>query len=152
MKKILFPVIVLIIIIIAGIAIYASTKGEEKSDNNSLDIATETNNTSEQSSDDFKPGDSISVDNPVAILFYGNGCPHCEDVDKWITENNVTEKVKFDRLEVWYNKDNSKILSEKADSCELAENSVGVPFLYDIENNKCMSGTDKVIDFFKSKI
>lgn len=149
MKKIIFPLVVLVIIVVAGIAIYASTKGQGSSADENKNTDTESQG---QTSDNFKSGDSVTVENPVAILFYGNGCPHCADVEEWIKENNVSEKVKFDQLEVWYNKDNAAKLIEKAEACGLSANSVGVPFLYDIENNKCLSGSDKVEEYFKSKI
>jgi glutaredoxin-related protein len=85
-------------------------------------------------------------------LFYGDTCPHCKTVSDWLEKNNVSEKVKFDHLEVYRDKNNSKLLTEKAKSCGLDEYDIGVPFLYDLENNKCVSGSDKIIEFFESKI
>lgn len=82
------------------------------------------------------------------ILFYGEGCPHCKNVDDYIEQNNIAEKVKFTNLEVWYNKNNQKIITEVAKRCKINSNEVGVPLLYD--GTKCYSGDVDTIDFFKN--
>lgn len=155
MKKILFSIVVLVIIIVAGIAIYSSTKGEEK--NSVQGGATESeqqvdNNQTNNSVSEKSTEESTKTDGAIAILFYGYTCPHCKNVNDWLEKNNVKDKVKFDHLEVYKNKDNYNLLTDKAKSCGLDENNIGVPFLYDIENNKCMSGSDKIIGFFESKM
>lgn len=97
---------------------------------------------------------------PVAIpegtiLFYGEGCSHCKIVDDFISQNKVEDKVKFTRLEVWYNKNNQTILGEVILKCGINSNQVGVPFLYDPsagsgQAGKCFEGQDDVINFFKN--
>lgn len=149
MKKILFPIVILVIIIVAGIAIYSSTKGEEKNSEQQTTAEPEQveNNQVENSTEE-----SAKTEGAIAILFYGYTCGYCKDVNDWLEKNNVKDKVKFDHLEVYKDKNNNNLLTEKAKSCGLDENRIGVPFLYDIENNKCMSGSDKIIEFFESKI
>jgi hypothetical protein len=86
------------------------------------------------------------------ILFYGTGCPHCVKVDEFLTANNIAAKVKFSKLEVFYNQDNAKLLGEKATACGLDTQSIGVPFLYDPNNNpKCLTGDVDVTNYFKQK-
>lgn len=154
MKKILFPIVILVIIIIAGIAIYSSTKGEEK--NGEQQLATEPeqieNNQTNNTDTEEPTEQSTKADGAIAILFYGYSCPHCKTVNDWLEKNNIKEKIKFDHLEVYKDKGNNNLLTEKAKSCGLDEYSIGVPFLYDIEKNECMSGSDKIIEFFESKI
>ena len=84
------------------------------------------------------------------ILFYGEGCPHCKNVDEFITQNKITDKVKFANLEVWSNKDNQIILGEVALKCGINSGSVGVPLLYD-GNSKCHIGDIDAIDFLKAQ-
>ena len=84
------------------------------------------------------------------VLFYGQGCPHCKDVDNFITQNKIEEKVKITRLEVWYNKSNQGILAEVAKKCGITADSVGVPFLYD-GNGKCYIGEVDVPNFLKTQ-
>ena len=83
------------------------------------------------------------------ILFYGQGCPHCKIVDDFITQNKIEDKVKFTRLEVWYNKDNQAIIAEAAKKCQITSDQVRVPLLYDGKN--CFTGDVDVINFFKTQ-
>lgn len=82
-------------------------------------------------------------------LFYGDGCPHCEIVDKYILENKVEEKVSFDKKEVYNNQENQRELIEKARICNIPVNNIGVPFLWDGQN--CLIGDQDIINFFKLK-
>jgi len=87
---------------------------------------------------------------PTGIVeFYGQGCPHCADVDAFVVANNIDQKVKFTKLEVWYNKSNAELLGQVAQKCGITSNSVGVPFLYD-GNGKCIIGETDVINFYKN--
>jgi glutaredoxin len=86
------------------------------------------------------------------IFFYGNGCPHCAIVEKYFTENNVEAKVKFSKDEVFGNKENAALLGDKANSCGLNTDSIGVPFVWDGSTGKCYEGDADVIQFFSSKI
>ena len=90
------------------------------------------------------------IDAGGIILFYGAGCPHCKIVDDFISENNVKEKVLFTKLEVFHNKNNAKILADKARACGLDTSRVGVPFLWD--GQSCFIGDVDVIKFFQDKI
>lgn len=83
------------------------------------------------------------------IFFYGKECPHCIETEKFLAENNVAEKIKFDSLEVWYNKKNAALLQEKALECSLKKEEIGVPFLY--SNGKCLIGSPDIENFFQDK-
>jgi len=82
------------------------------------------------------------------VLFYGDGCSHCADVEAFVKANNIEEKVKFTKLEVWYNKNNAALLGQVAQTCKITTSSVGVPFLYD--GKSCLIGGPDVINFFKN--
>ena len=84
---------------------------------------------------------------PKAILFYGDTCPHCENVEEYINAHNLESKVPFQRLEVFNNQANANLLSKKASACGMNTDSVGVPFLYD--GSKCYMGDEEVMSFFK---
>ena len=86
------------------------------------------------------------------ILFYGDGCPHCKNVDDYIAANNVATKVSFEEKEVFNNQSNAKILENVAGFCGLPTDKVSVPFLWDGQNKKCMVGDIDVINFFSEKI
>ncbi|MEK7664768.1 MAG: hypothetical protein AAB361_01355 [Patescibacteria group bacterium] len=97
---------------------------------------------------DKSQADKNEPDNQI-ILFYGEGCPHCKIVDDYIAENKIEEKVSFVRKEIYNDYDNQKILVEKAKICNIATDSIGVPFLWDGE--KCLVGDQSIINFFKTK-
>jgi glutaredoxin-related protein len=98
-----------------------------------------------------KPEGATAITSDI-ILFYGRECPHCQDVDKFLEENQMAEKVEFDRLEVFHNQANGKILTEKAQKCGIEnEKEIGVPLVYDIQENKCFIGTPEIEDFFAKK-
>ena len=84
------------------------------------------------------------------VLFYGQGCPHCADVEKFIADNNIDQKVKITRLEVWYNRSNAALLAQVAQKCGINSGSVGVPFLYD-GVGKCYIGEVDVPNFLKTQ-
>jgi len=84
------------------------------------------------------------------VEFYGQGCPHCADVDAFVKANNIDQKVKFTKLEVWYDKNNAVLLAQVAQKCGITSGSVGVPFLYD-GNGKCFIGEVDVINFYKAQ-
>lgn len=90
------------------------------------------------------------IDVSGIILFYGDGCPHCKIVDDFISQNKIEDKIKFTRLEVFNNKDNAKILTDKAAVCGLDTSQIGVPFLWD--GQSCFAGDVDVIKFFQDKI
>ncbi|MBI4778918.1 hypothetical protein HY797_00505 [Candidatus Falkowbacteria bacterium] len=83
------------------------------------------------------------------ILFYGDGCPHCAIVEKYIEENNIKNIISFAEKEVYYNQANAKELEAKAKICGLPVNSIGVPFLWSGET--CLVGDKDIINFFKQK-
>jgi len=83
------------------------------------------------------------------VLFYGDGCPHCALVEKFVSENDIEAKVPFTKKEVYYNKQNANELTEKAEICGMPTDSIGVPFLWD--GSKCLVGDQPIIDFFKLK-
>jgi glutaredoxin len=85
-------------------------------------------------------------------LFYSNDCPHCVKVENYIQENNIQDKVSFVPKNIDQNTANVKELQEKARLCGLADGSLGVPFLWDGQNNICLMGDEDIIDFFEQKI
>ena len=90
--------------------------------------------------------------NNGTILFYGNGCPHCAKVEEYIEANKVEDKIQFSTKEVFsfWHKKNAQLLMEKAASCGLSTDGIGVPFLWD--GSRCLVGDQDIINFFKEKI
>lgn len=109
--------------------------------------------TSQRSSSD--EADFTVYDNPDLIFYWGNGCPHCENVEDWLNQNNQDNKIKVNYKEVYSNKDNLTSLYDTAKQfCpEIIENgNIGVPTGFDPVAKKCIQGDSSIIEFLTSKL
>ncbi|MBM3256440.1 MAG: hypothetical protein FJZ04_03170 [Candidatus Moranbacteria bacterium] len=80
------------------------------------------------------------------IFFWGEGCPHCENVENFFAENgNLDQKMNIKKIEVFGNQEAQKLFLEKIKECGLA--SSGVPVLY--QDGKCVQGDKSIIDELK---
>lgn len=86
-------------------------------------------------------------------LFWGVGCPHCEKVKEYISQNNIEAKVKIAYKEVYNDSNNQKILETTVQKCPEIDSSrgIGVPLAFDTKNNKCLYGDTPIIDWLKTK-
>ncbi len=81
--------------------------------------------------------------------FWGNGCPHCANVQAFFDSWDKKDQVNINKLEVWNSPANAKLMQERAKYCGIAPSGMGVPFLFTPEG-KCLSGDTPIIEFFKS--
>lgn len=110
-------------------------------------------NSVSQEKDTYK--DYPVYDNPDLVFYWGNGCPHCENVEKWLKENNADQKLKINYKEVYYNKDNQTELYNTAQQyCSeiIQDGSIGVPTGFDPVNKKCIQGDTPIIEFLSAKL
>lgn len=84
------------------------------------------------------------------VFYYGNTCPHCKDVEDWMSSNKIEEKLKITKKEVYDNRNNASELVSTAQKCGLNTSSIGVPFLY-TQEGKCLIGTPDIINYLKEK-
>lgn len=87
------------------------------------------------------------------ILFYGNGCPHCAQVEQYISDNAVDEKIDIDMKEIYFNRDNLADLQVYLDKLGLDTHQIWVPFLVINNEDECsyINGSQPIIDFFQAK-
>lgn len=84
------------------------------------------------------------------ILYYGDTCPHCKIVEKYLLDNKVADKLKIVQKEIFNNMENASDMAERASICKLDIQKIGVPFLY--YQSKCYMGDQEVISFFENKL
>lgn len=144
-NKIIIPTILFIVILVFSIVLLAINKNKETSQKENKE-QTEVTVQPTPIQQETTPS---SQEKSEIILFYGDGCPHCAVVEDYIKENKIKDKISFEEKEVYYNQQNSKELSEKAEKCGMSTDSVGVPFLWDGE--KCYIGDQEIISFFEQK-
>jgi len=87
--------------------------------------------------------------NGKTVLFYGNTCPHCQDLEESFAKFGVEEKFSFERKEVYENKSNANLMGVAAANCGLNPNRVGVPFLY--AEDKCFMGVPDIQKYVSEK-
>jgi len=76
------------------------------------------------------------------VFYYGITCPHCQEVERWMKEKKIEEKIKVIKKEVYQNQANQQELSYVAQKCNLNPSMIGVPFLY--TDGQCFIGTPDV--------
>lgn len=83
------------------------------------------------------------------VLFWGKGCPHCENIDKFLAENaGLTEKLNLKKIEVFEDLKGQKVFMEKVKECQLDQ--AGVPLFY--KDKKCLQGDTPVIEELKKSL
>ncbi|MCK5461057.1 cytochrome c biogenesis protein CcdA [Candidatus Gracilibacteria bacterium] len=88
---------------------------------------------------------SFAQSSEEAVLYYGNGCPHCSIVSKYIEENNI--KLPITKKEVYQNSENATEFNQVCDSHNIDFYKRGVPFLY--AENQCFVGSDQIIGYLE---
>lgn len=74
-------------------------------------------------------GEDIIEDKVNIYLFYGNGCPHCEKEEEFLTklQEKYKDKIQVFKYETWYNSENTSMMLKIKKTFNLAENK-SVPF------------------------
>lgn len=95
----------------------------------------------------------VSDDQAELVVYWGDGCPHCETVKDYIKSNNIDKKVKISLKEVYYSKTNQKALQESVKLCPEIDSSqgVGVPLAVVKATNQCLYGSDPIIGWLSSR-
>lgn len=84
------------------------------------------------------------------VFYYSLTCPHCKNVEKYIVDNNVKDKVKFEEKEVSGNKENAADFGDKISKCGIKPEEAGVPLFWD--GSACLVGDQQIINYFFTKI
>ncbi len=69
------------------------------------------------------------------MMFTGSECPHCHEMDPLVEKIEKELKVKVEKLEVWHNDKNNKLLQE-LDKGRCG----GVPFFFNKKTKKFLCG------------
>ncbi|MEI9966702.1 MAG: hypothetical protein WDN67_03660 [Candidatus Moraniibacteriota bacterium] len=85
------------------------------------------------------------------IYYWGAECPHCKAINEFIEQNDIASKVQFTKKEVWHNRQNSQEMAERAKTCGIDPNNIGVPFVFDAEAKTCTMGEPDTRKFFAER-
>jgi len=93
-------------------------------------------------------------DQSQIIIFYGDTCPHCKNVEQYITDNKLDTKLKISFKEVYRDTANQQLLQSTIGNCPEIDSSqgIGVPLAYDKTDKFCYLGDTAIIDWLKSQL
>ena len=95
-------------------------------------------------------GNNEPLPSPASYeYFWGDGCPHCKNVEDFLSTWEQKDKVQITKYEIWDNTKNAKLMEQRAISCGIKPQGMGVPLLF-TPDGKCYSGDQPIIDYFKS--
>lgn len=92
---------------------------------------------------------SSPIPSDTYLYFWGEGCPHCKNVAEFLDSWDKKDKIKLDKREVWYDRNNAKLMQERSKVCNLKTSEMGVPLMI-TPDGKCLIGDVPIIDLFKS--
>ncbi len=98
------------------------------------------------------PGDDPQADPPALPdsyeYYWGEGCPHCANVEEFLDAWEHKNRVQIDKKEVYNNQGNIALFKSRAKYCELSNNQIGVPFLF-TPDGECLVGDTPIINLFE---
>lgn len=89
----------------------------------------------------------IKAQDNKAILYYGNGCPHCAEVEDFIKNNAFNFSI--EQKEIYQNKINAEEFNKICAEEGISLMNRGVPFLY--AENECFIGDKQIISYLSAK-
>lgn len=103
------------------------------------------NSKTDSSANPQKDEPVTKIDSSQTIFFWGDGCPHCENVEKYFADNDkLDEKLGIQKMEVFKNKGNQDLFMDITKKCGIGG---GVPVLY--KDGKCTVGDTPIIEELK---
>lgn len=98
-----------------------------------------------------KSEETLDIINPNAeyVYFYWKTCPHCLKVNEYFVKNNIYDKYKIEKIEVWDNKENKKNFDSVVNELWLDSNDVWVPFIYKKADKSYFMWDEDIINYFK---
>ncbi len=70
---------------------------------------------------------NVSAKTAKVYLFYGDGCPHCSQFEKFANKNKDKYNFEIISYETWYNDENSALLDKLYE--KFNDNKAGVPYI-----------------------
>ncbi len=101
------------------------------------------------SNDSDSNSDTTPPNLPDSYEYYwGEGCPHCANVEDFLSAWENRDRVQIDKKEVYKDQGNIDLFKSRAEYCNLPNNQVGVPFLFTPEG-ECVVGDTPIINLFE---
>lgn len=136
----------LLLVLVALVAFSGCVASKQKEDANPVQKNENQNVKVETTEKTVPASDGYSLEEGEVGLFWGDGCPHCANVEKFLEENkDIAGKFNIKKFEVYKDKKGQRLFVEKAKKCGLS--GLGVPTLY--KEGKCIQGDVPIIEELK---
>ncbi|MDD3434743.1 MAG: hypothetical protein PHD96_02350 [Candidatus Pacebacteria bacterium] len=86
-------------------------------------------------------------ENSKIYFFYGTGCPHCAQVEKFFEDEKLFNTYSVDKREIYFNRDNAILFNDILDRLNIPNNERGVPTA--VIGDKVLVGDKPIIENFK---
>lgn len=95
---------------------------------------------------------STDIINPDAeyLYFFGATCPHCQELNRMVEEEDLFSKIAVEKREVYFNNTNRDIFLKLVQ--EIQPERDGVPFVYDKVTWQVAVGVEPAFALFKSRL
>lgn len=80
-------------------------------------------------------------------FFYGTGCPHCAQVEKFFEDGKLFDTYPIDKREIYFNRDNAILFNDILDRLNIPSNERGVPTV--VIGDKVLVGDKPIMENFK---
>ena len=99
------------------------------------------------------PTTSTVSSNYDVILYWGQGCSHCEKVKEYIQNNQIDQKLKINQKEIHDQNNSQEFQKNVQDNCSelISQEGIGIPVAFDIITKKCYQGDTPIIDYLTEK-
>lgn len=93
-------------------------------------------------------GPIVKANTPLQpiYLFYGQGCPHCAQVESFFEKNNLYTRYSVEKREIYSHKDNALLFNTLLNKYQIPESGRGVPAV--VIGSKVLMGDKPIIDNF----
>lgn len=110
-----------------------------------------------QQNDNDKPEVDATMKKPVdetangaLILYWAEGCSHCDSVKYKIENGRLDEKLDIIYKESYNDEANYQEFFERAKYCQIPIHQMGVPMMWD--GNKCYRGVEEIMSAIAEKL
>ncbi len=93
---------------------------------------------------------SADIINPDSdfLYFYWATCPHCQELNRMVEEEDLFSKVSVEKREVFFNNENRELFLATTNALGLNESEVGVPFVLNRKTWEYAIGTQPAYNLF----
>lgn len=86
------------------------------------------------------------------VYFYGATCPHCQELNKRLSELGMYDLVSIEKRETYYNNANRELFLEVTKTLGIEQDKVWVPFVLDRRTREYAVGVEPALKLFSTRL